>query len=41
MAALRNTASNIARLRGLRNKANTQRDASWRPETITEAIHAA
>jgi predicted transposase YbfD/YdcC len=41
MAALRNTANNIARLRGHTNMAHAQRDASWRPETITEAIHTA
>jgi predicted transposase YbfD/YdcC len=41
MAALRNTANNMARLRGQRNMAHAQRDACWRPETITEAIHAA
>jgi predicted transposase YbfD/YdcC len=41
MAALRNTANNIARLRGDTNMAHVQRNASWRPETITEAIHAA
>ena len=41
MAALRNTANNIARLRGQTNMAQAQRDASWRPETITEAIHTA
>jgi hypothetical protein len=41
MAALRNTANNIARLRGQTNMAHAQRDASWRPETITDAIHTA
>jgi predicted transposase YbfD/YdcC len=41
MAALRNTANNMARLRGQKNMAHAQRDASWRPETITEAIRTA
>ncbi len=40
-AALRNTANNIARLRGQTNMAHAQREASWRPETITDAIRTA
>jgi hypothetical protein len=41
MAALRNTANNIARLRGHTNMARAQRNASWPPETINGAIRAA
>jgi predicted transposase YbfD/YdcC len=41
MAALRNIANNITRLRGQTNMAHAQREASWRPETITDAIRTA
>jgi predicted transposase YbfD/YdcC len=41
MAALRNTATNIARLTGHANIAAAQRTASWSPTAITEALHAA
>ena len=41
MAALRNTATNIARLGGHSNIAAAQRAAAWSPNAITEALHAA
>ena len=41
MAALRNTATNIARLAGHTNIAAAQRDAAWSPTAITDALHAA
>src|SRR3954471_17156361 len=41
MAALRNTAANIARLAGHTNIAAAQRDAAWSPTAITDALHAA
>jgi predicted transposase YbfD/YdcC len=41
MAALRNTASNIARLEGRTNIAAAQRDAAWNPTAITNALQAA
>src|SRR3954449_4545283 len=41
MAALRNTAANIARLAGHTNIAAAQRDAAWSPTAITDAPHAA
>jgi predicted transposase YbfD/YdcC len=41
MAALRNTATNIARLTGHANIAAAQRTAAWSPTAITEALHAA
>src|SRR3954467_15789968 len=41
MAALRNTATNIARLPGHPNIAAAQRTAAWSPTAITEALHAA
>jgi predicted transposase YbfD/YdcC len=41
MAALRNTAANIARLAGHANIAAAQRAAAWSPTAITEALHAA
>jgi len=40
MAALRNTAANVARLAGHTNIAAAQRDAAWSP-TITDALRAA
>jgi hypothetical protein len=41
MAALGNTAANIARLAGHTNIAAAQRDAAWSPTAITDALHAA
>src|SRR4051794_36322761 len=41
MAALRNTAANIARLADHTNIAAAQRDAAWSPTAITDALHAA
>jgi predicted transposase YbfD/YdcC len=41
MAALRNTAANIARLAGHTNIAAAQRDAAWSPTAITDALRAA
>jgi predicted transposase YbfD/YdcC len=41
MAALRNTATNIARLTGHANIAAAQRDAAWSPSAITDALLAA
>src|SRR4051794_16125271 len=41
MAALRNTAANIARLTGHANIAAAQRDAAWNPTAITDALRAA
>lgn len=41
MAALRNTATNIARLAGHTNIAAAQRTAAWSPTAITDALHAA
>jgi predicted transposase YbfD/YdcC len=41
MAALRNTATNIARLTGHANIAAAQRTAAWSPTAIIEALHAA
>ena len=41
MAALRNTALNLARLDGHTNIAHAQRQASWRPHASLEAITAA
>jgi predicted transposase YbfD/YdcC len=41
MAALRNTATNIARLAGQANIAAAQRTAAWSPTAITDALHAA
>jgi predicted transposase YbfD/YdcC len=41
MAALRNTATNIARLTGHANIAAAQRTAAWSATAITEALHAA
>jgi predicted transposase YbfD/YdcC len=41
MAALRNTATNIARLTGHANIAAAQRDAAWHPTAITNALRAA
>jgi hypothetical protein len=41
MAALRNTAANIARLAGHTNIAAAQRDAAWSPTAITDALHTA
>ena len=41
MAALRNTATNIARLGGHANIAAAQRDAAWSPTAISDALHAA
>src|SRR3954452_24204811 len=41
MAALRNTATNIARLTGHANIAAAQRTAAWSPTAITAALHAA
>jgi predicted transposase YbfD/YdcC len=41
MAALRNTANNIARLNGHDNIAAAQRAAAWHPTAITDALNAA
>jgi len=41
MAALRNTATNIARLAGHANIAAAQRDAAWHPTALTNALRAA
>lgn len=41
MAALRNTATNIARLTGHDNIAAAQRAAAWHPTAITDALNAA
>jgi predicted transposase YbfD/YdcC len=41
MAALRNTATNIARLAGYANIAAAQRTAAWHPTAITDALRAA
>ena len=41
MAALRNTATNIARLGGHHNIAAAQRTASWSPTAVTTALHTA
>ena len=41
MAALRNTATNIARLTGHDNIAAAQRAAAWHPTAITNALNAA
>ena len=41
MAALRNTATNIARLAGRANIAAAQRDAAWNPTAITNALRTA
>jgi predicted transposase YbfD/YdcC len=41
MAALRNTATNIARLAGHTNIAAAQRDAAWNAITTTDALRAA
>jgi predicted transposase YbfD/YdcC len=41
MAALRNTATNIARLGGHANIAAAQRTAAWSPNAITDALQAA
>jgi predicted transposase YbfD/YdcC len=41
MAALRNTATNIARLTGPANIAAAQRAAAWHPTAITDALNAA
>jgi predicted transposase YbfD/YdcC len=41
MAALRNTATNIARLGGHTNIATAQRAAAWSPTAITDALQAA
>ena len=41
MAALRNTATNIARLGGHHNMAAAQRTASWSPTAITAALNTA
>jgi predicted transposase YbfD/YdcC len=41
MAALRNTANNIARLNGHANIAAAQRAAAWHPNAITDALNAA
>jgi hypothetical protein len=41
MAALRNTATNIARLAGHDNIAAAQRAAAWHPTAITDALDAA
>ncbi len=41
MAALRNTATNIARLGGHDNIAAAQRAAAWHPTAITDALNAA
>ena len=41
MAALRNTATNIARLAGHANIAAAQRTAAWSSTAITDALQAA
>jgi predicted transposase YbfD/YdcC len=41
MAALRNTATNIARLGGHDNIAAAQRAAAWHPTAVTDALNAA
>ena len=41
MAALRNTATNIARLAGHSNIAAAQRTAAWSPTAITDALNTA
>jgi predicted transposase YbfD/YdcC len=41
MAALRNTATTIARLAGHANIAAAQRNAAWSPSAITAALLAA
>src|SRR4051794_7319812 len=41
MAALRNTATNLARLNGYANIATAQRAAAWHPTAITDALKAA
>ncbi len=41
MAALRNTATNIARLAGHHNIAAAQRAAAWSPTAITDALNTA
>jgi predicted transposase YbfD/YdcC len=41
MAALRNTATNLARLHGHDNIAAAQRAAAWHPTAITDALNAA
>ncbi len=41
MAALRNTATNLARLNGYANIARAQRAAAWHPTAITDALKAA
>src|SRR5688572_28958779 len=41
MAALRNTATNLARLDGYDNIAAAQRAAAWHPTAITDALNAA
>ncbi len=41
MAALRNTATNLARLTGCDNIAAAQRTAAWHPTAITDALNAA
>jgi predicted transposase YbfD/YdcC len=41
MAALRNTATNIARLTGHANIAAAQRHSAWNPTAITDALRAA
>jgi len=41
MAALRNTATNLARLTGHDNIAAAQRAAAWHPTAITDALSAA
>ncbi len=41
MAALRDTATNMARLTGHANIAAAQRAAAWSPNAITDVLHAA
>ena len=41
MAALRNTATNLARLAGHDNIAAAQRTAAWHPAAVTDALNAA
>jgi predicted transposase YbfD/YdcC len=41
MAALRNTATNLARLAGHDNIAAAQRTAAWHPTAVTDALNAA
>jgi hypothetical protein len=41
MAALRNTATNLARLAGQDNIAGAQRTAAWHPTAITDTLNAA